>query len=162
MRLLAMMETSKKKSTSELEEILGKTHPNKIGEFITDNKESLLDSDRPFYNYYRKLVKDKKKKLQDIFLQADIPEKYGYKLVSGEKRTKQRDVIIRLLYSAELSLDEAQEGLKIYGMPQLYAKVPRDALLMVCFNERPGSVIDVNSCLSENKMEPLRNSGYQE
>ncbi len=157
-----MMEMSKKKSTSELEEILGKTHPNDIGEFITDNKDSLLDSDRPFYDYYRNLVKAKKLKLQDIFLQADITENYGYKLVSEEKRTRQRDVIIRLLYSGMCTLEEAQEGLKIYGMPQLYAKIPRDALLMVCFNERPGSVIDVNSYLSKNKMEPLRNSGLQE
>lgn len=157
-----MMEMSKKKSTSELEEILGKTHPNDIGEFITDNKDSLLDSDRPFYDYYRNLVKAKKLKLQDIFLQADITENYGYKLVSEEKRTRQRDVIIRLLYSGMCTLEEAQKGLKIYGMPQLYAKIPRDALLMVCFNERPGSVIDVNSYLSKNKMEPLRNSGLQE
>lgn len=156
------MAETKKKSTSELEEILENTKPSSIGEFFSKNQESLLDSDRPFYAYFKSVVKAKKIKLQDVFLHADITENYGYKLVSEEKRTRQRDVILRLLYSAECTLEEAQAGLKAYGMPPLYVKIPRDALLMVCFNSRPGSVIDVNSCLSKNKMEPLRNSGFQE
>lgn len=157
-----MLEKSKKKSTSELEEILENTDPNSVGEFIIENKDSLFDAERPFYDFYKGIVKDKKLKLQDIFLRADITEKYGYKLVSGEKKTRQRDVILRLLYAAECNLEEAQAGLKAYGMTPLYAKVPRDVILMVCFNNRPGSVIDVNSYLSKNKMEPLRNSGLQE
>lgn len=157
-----MQGTNKKKSTSELEEILGKTDIKNIDDFITENKDSLYDAERPFYTFYKGIVKNKKLKLQDIFLRADITEKYGYKLVSGEKKTKQRDVILRLLYSAECTLEEAQAGLKAYRMAPLYVKVPRDALLMACFNSRPGSVIDVNAYLSKNKMEPLRNSGLQE
>jgi hypothetical protein len=47
-------------------------------------------------------------------------------------------------------------------MPELYAKIPRDALLMIAFNERPGSIIDVNALLKENGMEALRTSGIQE
>ena len=47
-------------------------------------------------------------------------------------------------------------------MPELYAKIPRDAILMIAFNERPGSIIDVNTFLKENGMEPLRTSGVQE
>ena len=47
-------------------------------------------------------------------------------------------------------------------MPELYAKIPRDALLMIVFNERPGSIIDVNELLKENGMLPLRTSGAQD
>lgn len=96
-----------------------------------------------------------------MFLNADIPERYGYKLLSGEKHTKQRDVILRICYAAELTLEETQRALKKYEMPELYAKLPRDALLMIMFNERPGSIIDVNALLKENGMEPLRTSGIQ-
>ncbi len=66
-----------------------------------------------------------------MFLKADIPERYGYKLLSGEKRTKQRDVILRICYAAEFTLQEIQRVLKKYEMPQLYAEIPRDALLML-------------------------------
>ena len=91
-----------------------------------------------------------------------MSEKYGYKLLSGEKHTKQRDVILRLCYAAELSLEETQKALKLYRMPELYAKIPRDAMIMIAFNERPGSIIDVNSFLKKNGMEILRSSGVQE
>ena len=53
-------------------------------------------------------------------------------------------------------------ALKKYGLPELYAKISRDALLMIVFNERPGSIIDVNAVLKKNGMEPLRTSGLQE
>jgi hypothetical protein len=74
----------------------------------------------------------------------------------------ERDVILRLCYAAEFTLKETQTALKLYGMSELYAKIPRDALIMVAFHDRPGSVLDVNSCLIKNKMMPLKSSGVQE
>ena len=61
-----------------------------------------------------------------------------------------------------MTLSETQRALKKYEMPELYAKIPRDALLMIIFNERPGSIIDVNSLLKEKGMDPLRTSGLQD
>ena len=95
-------------------------------------------------------------------MKADIPERYGYKLLSGEKHTKQRDVILRICYAAEFTLEETQRALRKYEMPELYAKIPRDAFLMIVFNERPGSILDVNEVLRANGLEPLRSSGIQE
>jgi hypothetical protein len=95
-------------------------------------------------------------------LKAEIPERYGYKLLSGEKRTRQRDVILRICYAAEFTLKETQRALKKYRLPELYAKIPRDALLMIAFNERPGTITEVNVLLEQNGMLPLRTSGLQE
>ena len=97
-----------------------------------------------------------------VFLMADITERYGYKLLSGEKKTRQRDIILRICYAAELSLEETQEALRKYPMPELYARIPRDALLMIAFNERSGSVLDVNTLLKKHGMESLRPSGVQD
>ena len=72
------------------------------------------------------------------------------------------NMILRICYAAECTLEETQKALRKYEMPQLYAKVPRDALLMIIFNERPGSIIDANALLKKNGMEPLRTSGMQE
>ena len=152
----------KKKTTDELKNVLGKTHVQDMEKYFDENADSLLSEDRPFYDFFREKIREKNILLQDIFLGADIPERYGYKLISEEKRTRQRDVILRLCYSAGFTLDETQQALRIYGLPELYAKVPRDSIIMVCFNERPGSIIDVNAFLKKYKMDPLRTSGIQE
>ena len=126
---------------------------------MDEHKEKLTDTDKPFAEYMRKVIQKKKLKKQDIFLWSDIPERYGYKLLTEEKRTRQRDIILRICYAAEFTLEETQMALKKYEMPQLYAKIPRDAILMICFNERPGTVLDINALLKENGMEQLRTSG---
>ena len=150
------------KSTDELEKILGSTHINEVSTYLKSNEESIISNEYAFHEYISKLIKLKNLRKQDVFLAADVPEKYGYKLLSGEKHTKQRDVILRLCYASELTLEETQKALKLYRMPELYAKIPRDAMIMIAFNERPGSIIDVNSFLKNNGMEILRSSGVQE
>ena len=150
------------KNTKELESILGSTRVKQIGTYLDENSDSLLKGEKNFSVYFKEIIKEKDMLQQDVFLQADIPERYGYKLISGEKHTKQRDIIIRLCYAAHMSLDETQKALRLYEMPQLYAKVPRDAVLIVCFNERPGSIIDINTLLRQQGMDTLRPSGTQE
>lgn len=150
------------KSTEELENILGNTHVKEFDSFLKNNEESLRNNGGGFSVYMKELIRQKGITQQQVFLKADIPERYGYKLLSGEKRTKQRDIILRICYAAEFTLDETQKALKEYEMPQLYAKIPRDALLMIIFNERPGSIIDANDLLNKNGMEPLRTSGVQD
>ena len=141
------------KDTFELDQVLGKTHLSEVTDYLKEQADSMLVGNRPFGTYMKSIIKRNKIKLQ---------EGYGYKLLSEEKRTKQRDVILRLCYAAEFTLEETQRALRIYEMPQLYSKIPRDVILMVCFNERPGSVIDVNAFLKKHQMEPLRTSGIQE
>lgn len=150
------------KNTKELAEVLGRTHLSEFDKYCNENKQSMnLDKDS-FYVYIKDILCQKKIKQQTVFLKADIPERYGYKLLSGQKHTKQRDVILRICYAAELSLEETQRALKKYEMPELYAKIPRDAFLMIIFNERPGTIIDVNELLKANGLEPLRTSGVQD
>jgi hypothetical protein len=148
------------KNTGELEKVLGSTHVKNFESFCRDNSGDMIDDAFPVY--IKDILQKKKLTQQIVFLRADIPERYGYKLLSGEKRTRQRDIILRICYAAEMDLDETQRALKKYGMPNLYAKVPRDALLMIIFNEHPGSVLDVNTILKEHNMEPLRTSGLQD
>lgn len=147
------------KNTDELENVLGKTHIKDFDSYCKDNSKSLIDD--AFTVYMKNIFKEKNLTQQIVFLKADIPERYGYKLLSGEKRTRQRDIILRICYAADMSLEETQRALKKYGMPILYAKIPRDALLMIIFNERVGSIIEVNAILKEHGMEALRTSGLQ-
>lgn len=152
----------KEKDTQELNSILGKTHPSDFEKYSSAHKEDLSDGAYIFCEYIKELLREKKLTQQVVFLRADIPERYGYKILSGEKHTRQRDIILRICYASELTLDETQRALRKYELPTLYAKIPRDALLITIFNTRPGSIIDVNELLKANNMEPLRTSGIQD
>ncbi len=150
------------KPTSELNNILEKTHLPDFEKYCSDNKESMNSGEESFSIYIKGLLDEKKITQQAVFINADIPERYGYKLLSNEKHTRQRDVILRICYAAEMTLDETQRALKKYGMPELYSKIPRDALLMIIFQDRPGTILDVNAILRDNNMELLRTSGLQD
>lgn len=150
-----------KKTTEELENALGNIHVKNFDTFLSDSEE-LINDEKPFATYMHQLINAKKLKQQDIFLEADISERYGYKLLSEEKHTRQRDVILRICYVSELTLQETQKALRLYKMPELYARIPRDALIMAIFNERPGNIIDVNMLLKQHGFEVLRSSGVQE
>lgn len=150
------------KSTDELMDYLKKTSPKYFDKYVADNQDEIYHSDKAFEIYIKKLIYEKKLQLKDVFLKADIPEKYGYKLLSGEKRTIQRDIILRICYAAEMTIDETQRALKLYHMQELYPRMERDAFLITCFSNRPGSIIEVNELLSKNKFDILRSSGVQD
>ena len=150
------------KRTQELENILGTIHSKNFEMFCKDNKDSMASEKDSFNTFVKDLIKSKGFTLQAVFLKADIPERYGYKILSGEKHTKQRDIILRICYAAEFTVEETQSTLKKYEMPQLYAKIQRDALLMITFNERPGSILEVNGILKKYGFDTLRTSGLQE
>ena len=112
----------------------------------TDSRKTLRNKRRrnalnynAFPPYIKKLIREKGLTQRMVFLKADVSEHYGYKLLACERRTRQRDVILRLCYAAELTLEETQQALTIIGMPTLDVKIPRDALLMTVFKDRPGA-----------------------
>lgn len=151
-----------KKSTDELENILGQTSTTDIEAYLAENAESLLKTERPFSAYMHEMLKKYGKTQQEVFLQADFPERFGYKLLSEEKRTKQRDYIIRICYAAGMTLEETQKAITLYGMAPLYARIPRDAVLMIAFNQHKGNILDVNALLSSHKLPTLKTSGTLE
>ena len=144
------------KTTNTLNRILKKARPETISEYIQENGSELLTSNKPFANYFRMCIKAEGMHQQDVFINADISEGYGYKLISEEKHTKQRDTILRLCFGAHLSLEETQRALKIYGMSPLYPRLPRDAVLMVAFNSRIYELSEVNTLLLNNHFDALK------
>ena len=122
------------KSTTDLEKTLESTYLSDFNKYVSENKASIISEQSSFNVYMKELFKQKNITQQTVFLKADIPERYGYKLLSSEKHTKQRDIILRICYAAGFSLSETQRALRKYGMPELYAKIERDAFLMIIFN----------------------------
>ena len=151
-----------KKSTDELENILEQTSTTNIQAYLAQNAESLLSEEKPFYAYMHEMLRKYGKTQQEVFLQADVPERFGYKIISEDKHTKQRDTILRICYATGMTLEETQKALTLYGMAPLYARISRDAVLMVAFNQHKGNILDVNALLSSHKLPTLKTSGLQE
>ncbi len=85
--------------------------PSEFSRFLEQHKESMYRSARPFTVFMRKKFREKGITQQDVFLAAYIPERYGYKLISGQKHTTDRDTILRLCLAAKFLLEEVQEAL---------------------------------------------------
>lgn len=151
-----------KKSTDELENILEQTSTTNIDAYLAQNAESLLSAEKPFSAYMHEMLRKYGKTQQEVFLQADVPERFGYKIISEDKHTKQRDTILRICYATGMTLEETQKALTLYGMAPLYARISRDAVLMVAFNQHKGNILDVNALLSAHKLPTLKTSGLQE
>ena len=94
-----------KKSTEELENILGTTTPDNIEDFLQEHSGSMIDQEKPFAKYLHQIISRNGLTQQEVFIQADFPERFGYKLLSEEKRTKQRDYILRICYAANMTLE---------------------------------------------------------
>lgn len=142
-------------TTDSLESVLLGTDAASLSAFYRREKARLADSDRPFAAYMRRTVAEKGLTQQAVFLAADIPEGYGYKLISQEKHTSQRDVILRLCLGGRFSLTETQKALRLYGFSPLYARIPRDAALIVAFNRAVYEPADVDALLAAYGFSPL-------
>ena len=124
----------------------------KAGEMITEA--------RPFAAYMRCKLREKGLLQQDVFLAADLSEGFGYKLIAEEKRTRQRDVILRLCLAPQFRPEEVQEALLRYGMAPLWWRFPRDAVLLAAFGSGVYDLEKVNALLQQHGQPPLL-KGYE-
>lgn len=76
-----------------------------------------------------------------------VTESYGSKIFTMEKHTKDRDLIIRFCIAGHFNWDETNRALKLYGLNELYAKDPRDAVLIVAINNRIYNLYDIDEML---------------
>lgn len=142
----------KETSTSGLLNVLRST---RIDQFSQYRKEHLEQEPQSFVVYIDRLIEQKRLKRQDVFQRADLDQKYGYKLLTGERHTNDRDKLLRIFLAMKLTLKQTQRGLELYGLPALYPKRSRDALLMICINQGISSVDEVNEILKEHGEEEL-------
>ncbi len=144
-----------RKTDTELEELLLRLPPEEFPAFLREQAESLIRRERPWADYMRAKFREKGILQQDVFVAADLPERYGYKLISEQKRTARRDTILRICLAARFRPDEVQEALLLYGMAPLRARIPRDAAFLMAFGSRIFDIHEVDAILRENGLPPF-------
>lgn len=135
------------KPTNELEEMLGNMKPGDLSGFYKENSKYLADDKKAFYYYFKDVIESKNIFLKDVYSFAGVTESWGGKIISMEKHTKNRDLILRLCIAGHFSLEEINRALKLYGMNPLYAKDKRDASIIVAINNRIYDLFKIDEIL---------------
>ena len=84
-----------KKPTDELNDLLVDMRPDQLKHYFKDNEKYLADEKKAFYYYMKDVLDEKDIKLKDVYSFAGVTESYGSKILTMEKHTKNRDLIIR-------------------------------------------------------------------
>lgn len=142
------------KPTDELNKLLENMKPGEIDEYIKNNRKYLAEG-KAFYYYVKDVLDRKNIKHKDVYIQAGMSDSYGGQILRMEKHVKNRDIILRLCIAGHLNWDEMNRALKLYGMNELYAKDPRDALLILEINNRVFDIDKINKDLTEHGFNPL-------
>ena len=140
------------KDTEDLMNTLKSAESIRIDEYLM---EQFKDGNPNFPRYLDSILMRNNLKRQDVLIRANLPQKYGYKLLTGESHTTDRDKILRICFSAQMSLKETQRALRLYGMNELYPKIRRDVVLIVALSRKVFDIDAVNEMLMEENEAPL-------
>ncbi len=144
-----------KKSTNELNDLLENMKPDQLDSYLKDNSKYMADEKKAFYYYMKDVLDEKNIKLKDVYSFAGVTESYGSKIVTMEKHTKDRDLIIRLCLAGHFNWDETNRALKLYGLSELYAKNPRDACLIVVINNQVFDLYEIDEMLIKQGLKKI-------
>ncbi len=114
---------------------------------IQEDLNRYCTASRPFTAFMLDEVKQKHVTKADLFRNAGVSSGYGYKLVYEEKRTRQRDIILRLCLSLSLPADKMQTALFLYGMPLLFPGILRDAIIIDAVMQQVFNIEIINRLL---------------
>ena len=143
------------KPTGDLDKILEGAGKSDLDRYFKNNVKYMKAGDKTFYYYVKDVLYEKSIRLKDVYKAAGVSETYGSKIVTLEKHTKNRDLIIRLCIAGHFSWDEINRALKLYGMNELYSKDPRDACIIVAVNNRIYDFDEIDRILEKHNFKPL-------
>lgn len=140
------------KPTEDLMTVLHRAEPEQVRAFLEEN---FTQGQPTFVQYMDALLEEKGMKRQEVLLRADLPQKYGYKLLTGESHTTDRDKLLRICIALELDLKQTQRVLRLYGMSELYPKNARDVILIAAIGRRQYDMEQISRELTESGFAPL-------
>ena len=144
--------------TDEMEKILEDMKPSQLDSYLKDNCRYMVDSDRAFYHYMKDVLRRKNILLKDLYIYAGVTESYGGKIITMEKHTTDRDLILRFCIVGHFDWNECNRALKLYGFNELYAKNPRDAVIIVALNNRIFDIEEIDDLLERKGLEKISDS----
>lgn len=116
--------------TSKLLQRLTKTSD--FQSFIKNYENVMLETTFPAY--LSELCEKKRLIPEHVIKKAQIDRTYGHQLFNGTRKPS-RDKVIQLAFGFGMTVNEAQELLRIAGKNPLYPKIKRDAAVIFCLSK---------------------------
>ena len=136
------MKIEKSVPTPLLEEYLKSS--NTFAFYKDDYAEELITI--PPHQYLNEKMTQKGLQIADVYTRSGL-ESYCYRIFTGNRRPS-RDVLLRIILSLEMELEEAQETLRVFEYARLDARQYRDAAIMFGIGKKM-NVEQLNDLLAE-------------
>lgn len=149
------MDESKSISTMELWAKLFQAPT--VNLYLTENDSSI--NQISFSEYITNLCNSRGEKAEKILKRSNIESSFGHRLFSG-KRNPSRDTVLQLAFGFQMSVDEAQQLLKISRHTPLHPKVKRDAVIAF-FLHNSQNLDELQTALYENMLPLLGGNRYE-
>lgn len=120
--------------------------------FYEENKEQFAEVQ--LSEYLQTLLNEKNLEKSDVIAKAEMSEIYAYQIISGIKKSPDRNKVLCLAFGMGLTIGETQEMLKKTGYAMLYARNPFDCVILYGLSKKV-SVVEVNELLYEYGQEML-------
>ena len=117
------------------------------------NSSTSKENDLKLSEYILEVAKYKGFNKSEIIKNSDIYRTYGYEILNG-KKSPSRDKLIQICIGNKFSLDETNRTLTIAKLGVLYAREPRDSIIIYSINNKL-SIIDVNIILNDHQLKIL-------
>lgn len=133
---------------SILKNINSKSNLDKYVNFLESKEDNLNLSE-----YILNISTEKGLKKIDIINNANIYRTYGYEILNG-KKLPSRNKLLQICLGNKFSLSQTNKCLTLAKLGILYAKDPRDSIIIYTLNNRL-NLIDTNIILDDHDFEPL-------
>jgi len=122
-----------------------------VQKFLQDNQSEMVRRYLP--EYLARLLQTKGLSQKEIIRNSGLDKSYACHIFSGERSTT-RPKLLALALAMKLTIDETQHLLHYAGLPQLYARVPWDSILLHAISHQK-TVIETNLLLDDFGERPL-------
>lgn len=104
--------------------------------------------------YLAMLLTQKGLQKNEVIARSNLDRNYAYQIFNGRKENPSRNKVLMLAIGMELSLEETRKLLKVCELPDLYVRIPRDSIIMLCIHQKK-NLIETNEELSSYGVEIL-------
>ena len=139
------------RNTEDICELIKAVRIKEIADFIEKEVCEPLPSISEFLTGY---IQEHNLSSAQVIKDSGLSPDYAYAILNGNRKNPARDRVIALCLAMHMTLEEVQATLKLCKT-FLYAKDIRDAVIMVCINQRIFNVNEVNLILSDYNLKEL-------
>lgn len=136
-----------RQSTEELNETLKSTSCDGFSEYLKKLQEAPSLQD-----YFSIYMAQHNMTAAEIIKNSGISRSYAHEILNGKKQHPSRDHLLALCLGAHMDLNTTQHALRIAQQGELYAKVLRDAAIMMHINHRVWNLVKINLFLAEHDL----------